>query len=39
MFQLQQAAELRSLAHVALALESRIEVVTGTNDSGYLELR
>jgi hypothetical protein len=34
MFQFQQAAELDSFNHVALALESRIEGTTGTIDAG-----
>jgi len=34
MFQLLQAAEIGSFSHVALALESRIEVTTGTIDAG-----
>jgi hypothetical protein len=34
MFQTQQAAELASFSHVALALESRIEGTTGTIDAG-----
>jgi hypothetical protein len=34
MFQPQQAAELGSFSHVALTLESRIEVTTGTMDAG-----
>ena len=34
MFQPQQAAELSSFGHVALALESRIEGTTGTIDAG-----
>jgi hypothetical protein len=33
MFQLLQAAELNSFGHVALALESRIEGITGTIDA------
>jgi hypothetical protein len=32
MFQLQQAAELGSVSHVALALGSKIEGTTGTID-------
>ena len=32
--QLLQAAELGSFSHVALALESRIEGITGTVDAG-----
>jgi hypothetical protein len=34
MFQLQQAAELGSYGHVVLALESKIEGVTGTINAG-----
>jgi hypothetical protein len=34
MFQLQQAIELGSFSHVALALESRKEGTTGTIDVG-----
>jgi hypothetical protein len=34
MFQSQKAAELSIFGHVALALESRIEGVTGTIDAG-----
>lgn len=34
MFQPQQAAELRSFGHVAMALESRIEGAIGTIDAG-----
>ena len=34
MFQFQQAAELSSFGHVALALESRIERTTGTIGAG-----
>jgi hypothetical protein len=34
MFQPQQAAELSSFGHVALALESRIEGITKTVDAG-----
>jgi hypothetical protein len=34
MFQPQQAADLSSFGHVALALESRIEGATGTIDAG-----
>jgi hypothetical protein len=33
-FQPQQAAELSSFNHLALVLESRIEVITGTLDAG-----
>jgi len=39
MFQPRQAAEYSSFSHVALALESRIEGMTGTIDTGELELR
>jgi hypothetical protein len=39
MFQPQQAAELGSFGHMALALESRIKGTTGKIDAGYLELR
>ena len=35
----QQAGELSSFDHVALALESRIEGTTGTIGAGWLELR
>jgi hypothetical protein len=38
MFQPQQAAKFGSFGHVALALESRIEGVTGKTDVGWLEL-
>jgi hypothetical protein len=34
MFQTQQAAELGSFSHMILALESRIEGITGTIDAG-----
>jgi hypothetical protein len=34
MFQPQQAAELGNFSHMALALEPRIEGVTGTIDAG-----
>jgi hypothetical protein len=34
MFQAQQAAEPGNFGHVALALESRIEVTTGTVGAG-----
>jgi hypothetical protein len=34
MFQPQQAAELCSFGHVALAIESRIDGTTGTIDAG-----
>jgi hypothetical protein len=34
MFYLQEAAELSSFIHVALALESRIEGISGTIDVG-----
>ena len=37
-FQPQEAAELGSFGHVALALESRIEGTTETTDAGELEL-
>ena len=33
----QQAAELNSFGHVALAFELKIEVTTGTVDAGQLE--
>jgi hypothetical protein len=40
MFQPQQAAELSSFGHVVLALEFRVEQISGTIiDAGYLELR
>jgi hypothetical protein len=35
MFQPQQAAELGSFSHVALAFQSRIEGTTGTIDTGF----
>jgi hypothetical protein len=38
MFQPQQAADFASFSHVALALELRVEEVTGTIDTGWLEL-
>jgi hypothetical protein len=38
MFQPQQTEELGRFRHVALALESRIERVTGTINAGHLEL-
>ena len=39
MFESQQKAELSSFNHVALALELKIEGITGTIDAGWLELR
>ena len=38
-FQFQHAAELSSFGHVALAVESKLEGITGTIDAGELELR
>jgi hypothetical protein len=39
MFQPLETAEHGSFSHVALALECKIEGVTGTVVAGYLELR
>jgi hypothetical protein len=39
MFQFLQAAELRHFDHISLALDSKIEMGTGTINAGYLELR